>query len=62
MKEEDLNQIKVVVSDTMSDFYHDVLQKRFNNINHELTELRITSEALVKNCKLCQAGSKSSGA
>lgn len=48
MKEEDLNQIKVVVSDTMSDFYHDVLQKRFNNIDHELTDLRITSEALVK--------------
>ncbi len=55
MKEEDLNQIKVVVSDTMSDFYHDVLQKRFNNIDqrfnnidNELTDLRITSEALVK--------------
>lgn len=50
-------QIKIAVSDTMSDFYNDVLKKRFDQINknitgihHEVTDLRLTSETLfVKN-------------
>lgn len=49
------DQIKLAVSDTMSDFYNGVLKSRFDNIdkkitgiNHEITDLRLTSEALVK--------------
>ena len=50
-------QIKIAVSNTMSDFYNDVLEKRFDQINknitgihHEVTGLRLTSETfLVKN-------------
>lgn len=48
-------QIKIAVSNTMSDFYNDVLEKRFDQINknitgihHEVTGLRLTSETLVK--------------
>ncbi len=48
-------QIKIAVSNTMSDFYNDVLKKRFDQINknitgihHEVTGLRLTSETLVK--------------
>ncbi len=41
-------QIKVAVSDTMSDFYNAVLKKRFDNLDREITDLRLTSEALVK--------------
>ena len=48
-------QIKIAVSDTMSDFYNDVLKKRFDQIDksitgihHEVTDLRLTSETLVK--------------
>ena len=41
-------RIKVAVSDVMSDFYNDVLKKRLDNIDHELTDLRLTSQALVK--------------
>ncbi len=50
-------QIKIAVSNTMSDFYNDVLKKRFDQIDksltgihHEVTGLRLTSETfLVKN-------------
>ncbi|MEM9392172.1 MAG: hypothetical protein AAGA02_16965 [Bacteroidota bacterium] len=48
-------QIKVAVSDTMSDFYNEVLKNRFDQIDqnitgihHEISDLRLTSEALVK--------------
>ena len=41
-------QIKLAVSDVMSDFYNDVLKKRLDNIDFQLSDLRLTSEALVK--------------
>jgi len=44
----DEDRIKTVVSDVMSDFYNDVMRKQFENIQHELRDLRLTSEALVK--------------
>lgn len=39
---------KVVVSDVMSDFYSQVMKKRFDNIDSQLTDLRLTTTALVK--------------
>jgi hypothetical protein len=40
--------IKVVVSDVMSDFYSQVMKKRFDNVDAQLTDLRLTTTALVK--------------
>jgi len=40
--------IKIVVSDVMSDFYHDVMKKRFDHLDFEISDLRLTSQALVK--------------
>ncbi len=56
------DKIKVVVSDVMSDFYNQVMKKRFDEIDnrfekidkrfdhldHEITDLRLTNTALVK--------------
>lgn len=44
----DKETIKVVVSDVMSDFYNEVMKKRFDYVDLQLSDLRITSEALVK--------------
>ncbi|MCE2957391.1 MAG: hypothetical protein ACK5UP_00615 [Bacteroidota bacterium] len=44
----DEEKIKVVVSDVMSDFYSQVMKKRFDNIDSQLTDLRLTTTALVK--------------
>ena len=44
----DEQKIKVAVSDVMSDFYNDVLKKRLDNIDFQLSDLRLTNEALVK--------------
>ena len=44
----DEEKIKVVVSDGMSDFYSQVMKKRFDNIDSQLTDLRLTTTALVK--------------
>jgi len=40
--------IKLAVSDVMSDFYNEVMEKRFDNLDIQITDLRITSQALVK--------------
>lgn len=52
MKQEELDSIKVAVTDVFSDFYNDVikkdLDKRFSEVNHEVRDLRLTTEALVK--------------
>ena len=44
----DENTIKIAVSDVMSDFYNDVMKKRFDNIDSQLTDVRLTTTALVK--------------
>lgn len=52
MEDEELNQVKVAIADVFSDFYNDVIKKdfnkRFNEVNHEIRDLRLTTEALVK--------------
>lgn len=51
----DIDEIKIAVSDTMSDFYNEVIRKKFDHIdknfehiNHEISDLKLTSTALVK--------------
>jgi hypothetical protein len=44
----DEEKIKVVVSDVVSDFYSQVMKKRFDSIDSQLTDLRLTTTALVK--------------
>lgn len=44
----DEDKIKVVVSDVMSDFYNEVMKKRFDHIEWKLSDLNLTSQALVK--------------
>lgn len=42
-------KIKIVVSDVMSDFYHQVMKKRFDDIDHQLSNIRLTNNtALAK--------------
>jgi hypothetical protein len=40
--------IKTAVSDVMSDFYAQVMKKRFDGIDAQLSDLRLTTTALVK--------------
>ncbi len=40
--------IKITVSDVMSDFYNEVMKKRFDDIDTQLTDVRLTTTALVK--------------
>ncbi|HRJ28875.1 MAG TPA: hypothetical protein PLV21_08270 [Cyclobacteriaceae bacterium] len=40
--------IKVAVSDVMSDFYNEVMKKRFDDIDAQLADVRLTTTALVK--------------
>ena len=50
-----IDEAKGAVSDVFSDFYNQVIKKRFDavdkrfdSIDHEITDLRLTNEALVK--------------
>lgn len=45
---EDIEKIKIAVSDTMSGLYHELLKKRFDAVDKKITDLRLTNEALVK--------------
>lgn len=40
--------VKMAVSDVMSDFYAQVMKKRFDSIDAQLSDLRLTTTALVK--------------
>ena len=44
----DEDKIKTAVADTMSDFYNDVIKKRFDHVDFQLSDLKLTNEALVK--------------
>jgi len=51
----DKDEIKKTVIDAMSDFYNTMLSNRFDNVDknidglhNEITDLRLTNEALVK--------------
>ncbi|MEM7549764.1 MAG: hypothetical protein AAF363_08820 [Bacteroidota bacterium] len=52
MDKNELDEVKIAIADVFSDFYNDVIKKdmdnRFNDVNHEIRDLRLTTEALVK--------------
>ncbi len=52
---DNIEEIKRAVSDVFSDFYNqvikkrfDVVDKRFDSVDHEITDFRLTNEVLVK--------------
>ncbi|MEQ8554082.1 MAG: hypothetical protein RLO17_27175 [Cyclobacteriaceae bacterium] len=46
--QDNIEEIKGAVSDVFSDFYNQVIKKRFDAMDHEISDLRLTNEALVK--------------
>ncbi|MEM9339292.1 MAG: hypothetical protein AAGA66_11230 [Bacteroidota bacterium] len=62
MDKKELDEIKVTIADVFSDFYNDVIKTRFDTVDerldkvdekfdevsHEMRDLRLSTEALVK--------------
>lgn len=52
MNKKDIEEVKVAVTDVFSDFYNDVIKKdldsRFKDVQHELSDIKLSTEALVK--------------